>query len=381
VGVLVPTAFTVTGAAGVVATVSTAIALGSGLDLNTNGGDLTLGSSLLAVNALSGTNVDIDDGGTFQTDASLIGANVITNSHVNFGTGGGTDIITNSGAFIAVNLLSAAGPITGFDNSGDIIDDTALNFADYTGYSITTEAAGVQTVTVLTSDGSNLTFEIDDSSRPGGAALTAGAFLPGAGPLALTADDGGVKLTLCFLGGTMIATPEGEAAVETLQAGDLVLTADGRAVPVRWIGINTVATRFADPKRNMPICVTAGALGEGLPRQDLKLSPDHALLIDGVLVQAGALINGSTIHRVSSMPELFRYYHVEVAAHDLILAEGVPAETFVDNVSRMAFDNWQEFVDLCDGEPPTGEMTYPRAKSYRQVPLSVRARLAARAAA
>jgi hypothetical protein len=178
----------------------------------------------------------------------------------------------------------------------------------------------------------------------------------------------------------MIATPDGEAAIETLQPGDMVLTADGHTVPVRWIGINTVATRFADSKRYMPIHIMPGALGEGLPKRDLKLSPDHALLLDGVLVQAGALINDVTINRVAWMPEQFRYYHIEMAAHDLIIAEGVAAETFVDNVSRMAFDNWQEFLDICDGEPPTGEMAYPRARSQRQLPPPLRARLAARSA-
>ncbi len=46
------------------------------------------------------------------------------------------------------------------------------------------------------------------------------------------------------------------------------------------------------------------------------------------------------------MPASFTYFHVELANHALVLAEGVPAETFVDNVERLAFDNWAEHEAL-----------------------------------
>jgi hypothetical protein len=51
---------------------------------------------------------------------------------------------------------------------------------------------------------------------------------------------------VCFLAGTLIATPTGEVPVECLNIGDLVLTADGRAVPVKWIGRQTIVL---DPMR------------------------------------------------------------------------------------------------------------------------------------
>ncbi|MFD2140227.1 Hint domain-containing protein [Ancylobacter oerskovii] len=177
----------------------------------------------------------------------------------------------------------------------------------------------------------------------------------------------------CFLAGTMIATPTGEVAIEKLKAGDLVLTHDGRAASVRWLALQTISTMFADPMKVMPIRVEAGALGDGLPIRDLYVSPDHALEIDGLLVQAGALVNGTTIARHTDMPQTFVYYHVELDDHSLILAEGVPAETFVDNVTRRRFDNWQEAP-----EAAVAEMDRPRVKSARQLPASIRTRISSR---
>ena len=183
---------------------------------------------------------------------------------------------------------------------------------------------------------------------------------------------------ICFMRGTMVRTPEGELPVETLKSGDLVTTTDGRTVPVRWIGRQTISTKFADPLRVAPIRIKAGALGQTIPARDLLLSPDHAILLDGVLVQAGALVNGTSIVRESNVPEVFTYYHVEVDDHSLILAENVPAETFIDNVDRFAFDNWNEHEALYPEGKAIVEMPYPRAKAYRQVPRTIYETLVAR---
>jgi hypothetical protein len=188
--------------------------------------------------------------------------------------------------------------------------------------------------------------------------------------------------TVCFLAGTRIATPAGEAPVEALAVGDLVLTADGRAAPVKWVGVQTVVTLFADPLRTFPIRITAGALGETFPLRDLLVSPDHALFLDGALVQAGALVNGTTIVRESAMPERFTYFHVELDDHALILAEGVPAETFLDTVTRRRFDNYADYeARNGDTGPVLSEIDLPRVKSARQLPQALRARIAARVSA
>ena len=187
--------------------------------------------------------------------------------------------------------------------------------------------------------------------------------------------------TLCFLQGTRIATPAGPVAIEDLRAGDLVLTADGGTREIVWMGRKRVAALFADPLKSYPVRIAAGALGDSRPERDLFVSPDHALRIDGLLVQANALVNGTSIARVPRPDATFTYFHIELADHSLVLAEGVPAETFVDNVTRSHFDNYAEYEARFGTEGPVAELDLPRVKSARQLPAGIQARLDARAAA
>jgi len=191
-------------------------------------------------------------------------------------------------------------------------------------------------------------------------------------------------VVICFLAGTMIMCPGGERAVETLAVGDLVLTADGRAVPVKWIGRQTVVTLFGPPEGRRPVCVAADALADGVPSRDLRLTADHALLIDDVLVHAGALVNGWTIRRIplEEVGGCFMVFHIETENHEVIVAEGTPAETFIDNTTRRRFDNFSEYEAAYGTESGMiEELPLPRAMSARQVPPSVRTRIVRRAAA
>jgi hypothetical protein len=184
----------------------------------------------------------------------------------------------------------------------------------------------------------------------------------------------------CYWRGTLIHTDRGQVPVEELAIGDMVFTLGGAPRPITWIGRRVVSTVFADPLHVLPIRIRSGALGKSVPSRDLLLSPDHAILCDDVLIQAGALVNGTSIVRETNVPENFTYYHVELDDHSLILAENTPAETFVDNVDRMAFDNWAEYEAVYPEGKQVVEMSYPRAKSYRQVPRAIREQIATRAA-
>ncbi|WP_146348025.1 Hint domain-containing protein [Falsiphaeobacter marinintestinus] len=179
---------------------------------------------------------------------------------------------------------------------------------------------------------------------------------------------------VCFAAGTLIATPNGERAVETLKAGDLVLTADGKEVAVRWLGAKTMAKIFHPAEHLRPIRMTAGSLGDGLPHSDLTVTNNHAMLLDSVLCHAGAMVNGTTIIRVplAELGDTFTVYHIETENHEIILANGSPSETFIDNVSRRTFQNHGEYEAFYDKAGDIKELPYPRAMSARQLPASVR---------
>lgn len=146
----------------------------------------------------------------------------------------------------------------------------------------------------------------------------------------------------CFMEGTRIMTRTGEVPVEALRAGDMVLALGPRGarfVPVRWVGHRRIDTaRHACPDDVWPIVLRAGALGLGMPVRDLRLSPDHALYIDGALVPARLLADGGAI-APDRFARRFRYFHVELDDHAILLADGAPAESYREDGNRMDFDN------------------------------------------
>jgi hypothetical protein len=282
----------------------------------------------------------------------VLSSGALTADGITFSGSGGTLELLDSSSVPATSTV-----ISGFA-PGDSIEFGFLTYSGGDSYSVAGD--------IVTISAGGQTYDLAiDGAMPGGFDLSSGT-------------DGELVFAVCYYPGTGIRTPDGDVPVESLRIGDAVVTADGQVMPVRWIGRNTVATRFADPLRVLPIRIRAGALAENLPERDLLLSPEHAVLVGDILIQAGAMVNGVSIIRETQVPETFVYYHVELAEHALILAEGAPAESFVDNVHRMTFDNWQEHEALY-GEAPIAEMAYPRAQSHRQVPLDVRALLLARA--
>ena len=142
----------------------------------------------------------------------------------------------------------------------------------------------------------------------------------------------------CFRQGTRIATAAGPVAVEHLRAGDLVRTAAGRLAPIRWLGSRHVdCARHPTPADVLPLRIAPGAFGPGLPGAPLWLSPDHAVFVGGALVPLRYLENGATIARETVRQ--VTYWHVELDRHDVVLAEGLPCESYLDTGNRAAFAN------------------------------------------
>src|SRR5262252_1584377 len=164
----------------------------------------------------------------------------------------------------------------------------------------------------------------------------------------------------CFLRGTQILTPEGERPIEDLCIGEMVLTVSGDAKRIKWIG----RMRFErDGKASWddeiaPVKIAPGAFDDNIPHRDLYVSGHHRFFINGLLIPARDLINGRSIARLSAMAaEVLEYLHVELEDHDVILANGAPAETLNCDVDRADFDNVDEYVTLY-GETLTSQTLY-----------------------
>jgi hypothetical protein len=194
----------------------------------------------------------------------------------------------------------------------------------------------------------------------------------------------------CFLRGTRLATPEGEAAVEALKVGDNVATRlNNHTVfqPIKWIGHRRIdVAAHPRPDTVMPIRIRNGAFADNVPHRDLLVSPDHAIFVDGKLICARQLINGTTIRQEQGCAAV-EYFHVELDAHAILLAEGLPTESYLNTGNRSFFANAGEqlvlHLDLTD------EADYPTRETASCAPFvwhedSVRPiwdRLARRAAA
>ena len=179
----------------------------------------------------------------------------------------------------------------------------------------------------------------------------------------------------CFLAGTLILTSQGEVPVEHLAVGDTIVTAFGQSRPVRWIGTRSYAGRFlaANPRAH-PIRFRSGSLGGCLPYHDLLVSPEHAMLLDGVLIPARCLVNDGTIVQELGL-ERVDYFHVELDTHDVLLAEGAASESFLDDDSRGMFHNTSEFAALYPGAPGPGRSCAPKVDDGYQLE-AIRRRLA-----
>jgi Hint domain/RTX calcium-binding nonapeptide repeat (4 copies) len=138
---------------------------------------------------------------------------------------------------------------------------------------------------------------------------------------------------VCFAEGTMIDTPCGPVPVQSLRPGDCVLTLDSGPQPVLWIGRRETCFGHGQ-HRHQPVVIPQGAMGHGLPLADLFLSPQHRVLIrggagrpQGALARAKGLCGEGGIAQDRAATAVV-YFQVLLPAHALVLANGLPCETF-----------------------------------------------------
>ncbi len=144
--------------------------------------------------------------------------------------------------------------------------------------------------------------------------------------------------TLCFCIDTLIATPTGQVKVQDLAEGDLVMTLRGAARPITWIGTGAVLATRGRRNAATPVIVHKGALADNVPTHDLRVTKGHSLYVDHVLIPAEFLVNHRSIEWDDRAQEV-KLYHIELETHDVLIANGAPAESYRDDGNRWLFRN------------------------------------------
>jgi len=174
----------------------------------------------------------------------------------------------------------------------------------------------------------------------------------------------------CLLRGTKILTDRGPTPIQDLKLGDLVVTESGRLEPVKWIAKATIAKPDAGDwhEEVLPIRIAQSAIDENLPSRDLYLSPGHCLFIDGYLIPADYLVNGTSIVQAApSGLDVLDYFHVEFERHEVVYAEGVPVESMHLPDGRPAPADLLEYERLYGSQPQSPMAPYAPILGYRGI--------------
>ena len=276
----------------------------------------TIGVSLITITS------SISGGGTLP-----IGAGETLEAQGAVGAGEIMQFDTSTSAGSAVLLLDDpidfAGTIGAFV-PGDII---RLNPADATLDSITLDPTG-HIITLIGTIGGD--------PGPIGTIDVAPTVLDSQ----LSVEDNSVEFdeVACFLAGTLISTEQGEVPVERLAIGDKVRTLGGALCPIVWIGMGRVLATRGRRTAATPVIVQKGAIADNVPHHDLRITKGHALFVDDVLIPVEFLVNHCSIRWDYRAREVV-FYHIELEEHDVLLANGAPAENYRDDGNRWLFQN------------------------------------------
>jgi len=145
-------------------------------------------------------------------------------------------------------------------------------------------------------------------------------------------------VTLCFVSGTCIEGEFGEVPVEELRAGDRVRCLRQGLATIAWIGTGRVLATRGRRNAATPVIVRKGALTDNVPHRDLRVTKGHSLYLDDVLIPVEFLVNHRSILWDDRAQEV-TVYHIELETHDVLFADGAPAESYRDDGNRWLFQN------------------------------------------
>ncbi len=281
-----------------------------------NNGTIIVDPSTLTVGALRGTGtLDIDTGSSVTTTGSVSSGQTIA-------------FIGTSGQLQINDLADFGGTIKGFGQGETIA------FGGGTTVSSGSIVSG-HTLHLSLSGGGSIDLQLDPAVDYSGTTLDF---------------TGGVASALCFCIDTFIATPGGQVKVQDLAVGDMVITASGTVRPIAWIGTGQVLATRGKRGAATPVIVRRGALGPNVPYQDLRVTKGHAFHIVDALIPVEFLVNHRTIEWDDRAQEV-KLFHIELETHDVLVANGAPAESYRDDGNRWLFHNANSGWDQPAKEP------------------------------
>nr|WP_231875008.1 Hint domain-containing protein [Gluconobacter thailandicus] len=334
----------------------------------------TFNQGAMAVTSMgAGGTVAVQSGGILQNQVLASGASAYLSS----GAIISGSLTVSSGASATLNGTAGSGTVSlSGDGAHLVISGTTMPTNTISGWSpadtIDLASIPAASVTSVTTTSTGITFYTS-----GG---TYSLNVPGASSYGYTLSsdsNGGLIYTTCFAEGTSLTTPDGEATVETLVPGTLVMTPKG-AMPVKWLGHRSITV--ADqrvPEENWLVRIREGALADGVPSRDLLVTQEHCMVFEGKLVPARMLVNGASI-LIDRTINSYTYYHVELESHEAVWAENALTESYLDTGNRSQFDN-HTVTAIFGGSKAGGSETLPLETS-RAFVEPIHAAIAARAA-
>lgn len=285
----------------------------------------------------------------------------------------GTGSVTEDTSVSGSGLLTATGDVDYLFGS-DAGQWTAQTITGLYGSALTIDTNGVWTYTATNANGTLQALNTGDTLTEVFTVSSTG------GNTTITITINGLDEPPCFAAGTLIETPEGARPVEALQRGDTVLTRDSGAQPLRWVGKRCIMLDDPADKAFQPVRLRANCLGQGMPKRDVLVSPNHRVLLRDPMVEiitgqkevlcaAHFLINGQTIVR-EPVGQII-YHHLLFDKHEIVISSGCESESFfpgeigLNSLEEEARREVMELLTLnCGGGAGYGETARPVLKQH-----------------
>ncbi len=344
----------VTGGAGTVVNTGTIVGgvfdgvlVGGGPDTVINAGTISGATDAVQFTAGYANRLIIDPGAMFigtVTGGNTLGATAVSTLELASGTSTGTltglgskyidfaQVTIDAGASWTVQGTVESGETAAFAGVGSYLH---LENPGSVAGSVTNFAVG-DTIDLKGINPASVSYSAGTLNFSGGSFALA---LAAPGSVHATPSGDGADVTvLCFCANTQILTPSGERPVQDLAVGDLVTTHRGEARPIVWLGIGKVMATRGRRNAATPVIVRKGALADNVPNRDLRVTKGHALHLDDVLIPVEFLVNHRSIEW-DDRAQAVELYHIELATHDVLVANGAPAESYRDDGNRWLFHN------------------------------------------